>query len=290
MSPRTRLRLPAPRRVRGWIAGDHPSVHQGRSSDYDDIRQYEPGDDVRDVDWKATARSGSIVLRRHVAENLQRLLLVVDTGVAMSARAAGGDVKAELARHAAHVLGAAATNTGDLVGLVAGDASSISVEPMRRGGRQLDRIVARLRSASAAEGAAPAVVALLDRARRSTGRRQLVAVVTDEAALDDDHVADALRRLRLRHDVLWVTIRDAEALVDTRLDAVDLVDVVGGATLPAALRDDPELLADYVAAVADARRRRQHTLRRLVVPEVEIGHADEVLGAIARLLERARRA
>ena len=77
-----RLRLPARLRVRGLLSGEHGSMHKGRSMELDDLRHYERGDDVRDVDWKASARTGTVLMRRHVAERKQELLVVAALVVA----------------------------------------------------------------------------------------------------------------------------------------------------------------------------------------------------------------
>lgn len=283
-----RLRLPARRRTRGLLSGEHRSVHQGRSLELDDLRQYEPGDDVRDVDWKASARSGTVLMRRHVAERKQRLLLAVDTGVEMQARSGGGVIKRELAILAAGFVGTVAVGAGDLVGLIAGDAGGWTRAPIGHDRAHLELVLrqldGRLRTA-----AAPAdVVGLLGEVRRLASRPSIVVVITDDGPFTDDHV-EALRRLRLRHEVLWVTLCDA-VLTDAALAAADLVDVTGTARLPALLRDDPELRASYDQATRAASDLRRGSLRRLGITSAEVASDADVVPALARLLERAGRA
>ncbi len=284
----SRLRLPARRRTRALLSGEHRSVHQGRSLELDDLRQYEPGDDVRDVDWKATARSGTVLMRRHVAERKQHLLLAVDTGMEMRARSAGGVVKQELAVLAAGFVGSVAIDAGDLVGLVAGDASGWVRVPMRHDRAHLELLLRDL-DRRLSQSAAPAdVLGLLHEVRHLATRRSIVLVVSDDGPFTDDHV-EALRRLQMRHQVLWLTVRDA-VLTDLALAGADLVDVTGAARLPALLRDDAELRASYELATRAAVDLRRSSLRRLGVPTEEIAGDGDVVAAVARLLQRAGRA
>ena len=77
----------AHRKVRGVLDGEYGSIHKGRSMDFDDLREYVLGDDVKDIDWKATARSGRPLVKRYVATRQHAVMLVVDTGRSMAALA-----------------------------------------------------------------------------------------------------------------------------------------------------------------------------------------------------------
>ena len=194
-----RLRLPARLRVRGLLAGEHRSVHKGRSMELDDLRHYERGDDVRDVDWKASARTGTVLMRRHVAERKQELLVVVDTGIEMRARAAGGGPKADLAVLVTGFVGQIAVQSGDLVGLLAGDSAGRLRAPMRHHRAHLELLLRQLEARLRASTAPADVLGLLEEVRRTTRRRSIVLVVTDEGPFTDAHV-ESLRRLGIACD------------------------------------------------------------------------------------------
>jgi uncharacterized protein (DUF58 family) len=283
----TRLRLPAARRTRELLTGEHRSVHHGRSLELDDLRQYALGDDVRDVDWKASARTGTVLMRRHAAERKQRVILVVDTGVEMRARSAGGGPKRELVVLAAGFVGLVAAGAADLVGLVAGDAAGRLRAPARPGRAHLELVLRQVEDRLARSAAAADVLGLLDDVRRLGDRRSIVVVITDDGPFTDEHV-EALRRLRMRHDVVWLSVRDAD-LTDVALAQRDLVDVTGAARLPALLRDDAELTAAYQQAVRTASDLRRRSLHRLGIASAEIGDDADVVPAIARLLDRVGR-
>ena len=75
----------AHRKVRSVLDGEYGSVHKGRSMDFDDLREYVPGDDIKDLDWKASARHGRPLVKRYIATRQHAVLLVVDTGWTMAA-------------------------------------------------------------------------------------------------------------------------------------------------------------------------------------------------------------
>jgi uncharacterized protein (DUF58 family) len=102
---RTRLAIRAHRKVRGLLDGEYVSLFHGKSLDFDDLRAYVPGDDVKDIDWKATARVGSPLTKRYIATRKHAVLLIVDTGRDFAALSEAGTPKRDLAVLAAGVIG-----------------------------------------------------------------------------------------------------------------------------------------------------------------------------------------
>lgn len=121
---KSKLFIVAHRRTWGLLDGEYASVFRGRSLDYDDLREYIPGDEIRDIDWKATARHGAPLVKRYVATRKQTVLLLVDTGRSMAAMAPSGEPKKDIAIQIAGMLGYLAVRHGDLVGLISGDGES----------------------------------------------------------------------------------------------------------------------------------------------------------------------
>lgn len=284
---RTKMSIHARTKVRGLLAGEYASVHKGRSMDFDDLRQYQRGDDVKDIDWKATARSGHVLLKRYVAVRKHNVLLVVDTGRAMAATATSGENKRDIAVLAAGVMAQIATQHGDLVGLAAGDAGGVAYLPLRGTTSHLELLLQRIHTTIRPDGSAQDLLGLLESVRRTITRRMIVLVITDEADLGPAH-AEALRRLQVQHEILWLTIGDA-VLTDAKYAQHDLVDIEDGDQLPPMLRDDPELRAAHEAAVRSSREQRERVLRQAGVAHARITAENEVMPAVFRLLERQRR-
>ena len=141
---RGRLSLPTLRRAMGMLDGRHRSVLIGRGQDFDDLSLYRPGDDVSDIDWKSSARTGQPVIKRFQRESNLPLVLAVDTGRTMAARAVGGEDKRELALAVAEVFAYLARMRGDIVALVAGDEADVVDRPARSGAEHAEMLLALL--------------------------------------------------------------------------------------------------------------------------------------------------
>ena len=102
---RARLELPLVRRAAGVLDGRHRSIFSGHGQDFDEMALYLPGDDVGDIDWKASASTGHPVIRRFQRESNLAMVLAVDTGRNMAALAPDGGSKADIARFVADVIG-----------------------------------------------------------------------------------------------------------------------------------------------------------------------------------------
>lgn len=79
------------------LDGEFRSIYKGRSLDFDELREYVTGDNVRDVDWKASSRTGKLLVRRYVAEKRHNVLFVVDSGRRMTADTSAGEPKSAVA-------------------------------------------------------------------------------------------------------------------------------------------------------------------------------------------------
>ena len=281
---KARLAIHAHRKVRGLLQGEYASVHVGRSMDLNDLREYVRGDDVRDLDWKASARSGSLLVKRYVATRKHTLMLAVSTGRSMAGVNDRQVPKRDLAVHVAGILGLNATQHGDLVAAVYGDSAEMHARPPSDGEVKLERSLGAIHDAITPDSAPADVVGLLEHVARVVRRRRtILVVICDEYAISEP-LADALRRATAQHEVMLVTIGDLDP---TRVVA-PLADVETGAALPDWMGGDRRLEESYAAMVADDAQRMDSRLARLGIPHEHIADHESALYALHRLLERHR--
>lgn len=284
---RARLDLPTLRRVAGVLGGHHRSIFTGHGQDFDDMVEYRPGDDVSDIDWKASARYGLPMIRRFEHESNLPMVLAVDTGRSMAALAPSGEAKSEVAMFAADVIGYLGRARGDLVALVAGDAERLVQLPARDGTEHIEMLLRLLDQHLQRHGPPADLGRVLDRVLTSVKRRTLVVIITDEArpALSDE---DALRRLRIRHEIMVVSIADHSPVLAE--DAGPVADVDHDLVLPAFVGADEGLRAEAQAAVAARQQRVRQMLRRRGIEQVVAASSDDVVDALIDLFQRQRRA
>ncbi|RAX21035.1 MULTISPECIES: DUF58 domain-containing protein [unclassified Actinomyces] len=294
---RGRLSLPTLRRSTSLLDGRHRSVFVGHGQDFDDLSNYRPGDDVTDIDWKASARIGQPVIKRYQRESNLPLVLAVDTGRTMAAQAPSGEDKRELVLAVAEVFAYLARLRGDTVALVAADTARVVSRPPRAGSehtemilslvqRQLDALTRGDELAPGAPG--PALSTLLERVGTWHRRRSLVVLITDTSHPDagsDPAVTDRLRRLSAQHELIAIQIADDTPLAPGRGRARD-VELTG--EIPAFLREDAKLAAG-LAATEGARRAAVTALLDARHIEHTAIHSDATLvDSIASLLARQR--
>lgn len=306
---RSRASIPAHRRAAGLVEGEYSSMHTGRSLDFDDLREYVVGDDIRDVDWKATARSGRPLVKRYIATRQRSVLLVVDTGRSMAALAEPAATKRQVVVTAAGIIGQLAMRHGDLVGLAAGpvpppasgpagdhlvgrgpvgNAARVRYVPPRAGDVHLERMLRVVHDSIDVDGRASDLDGLLEFVSRHVRRRMILVLVIDDVDLTSVQ-ADLLRRLTVRHEILCCTVGDL-VLTDPVV-AERSLRVVGPTTGVAPFFcDQTELRADLSERSIRRSMATRTTLARLGITSTRLDHDDRVLPTIVGMLDRHRHA
>ena len=304
---RGRLALPTLRRATGLLDGRHKSVLLGHGQDFDDLSLYRPGDDVSDIDWKASARIGQPVIKRYQREANLPLVLAVDTGRTMAAQTPAGEDKRELALAVAEVFAYLARMRGDPVALVAADSSRRVSRPPRSGSEHAETLLTQLAhlfeeltdtvdTAATRSGAgllaagAPAsdLVTLLDRVSIWHRRRSLVVLITDTAHPDPvlaPRVVDLLRRLSAQHELIVIQVEDDDPLVPGRGRAQD-VELSG--EVPAFLREDKMLVTRLARQIQARRMAVTSALDARHIEYVSVTDDASLIDRIAELLARQR--
>lgn len=288
---RTRAELVAHRRVRTLLDGRHASTSHARSLDFSDLRAYVAGDDVADIDWKASARHGDLLVKRHVAERRAVVMLVVDTGREFAAAAhwdpTTTDLKRDVAVTAAGLVGWIAMRAGDHVGLVhSGPDGPRATRPSTRE-VDLERMLEQVVGACEPDAPGRRTLDLLDHAAVALRRRTLMVLVLDDLEWGPD-VEHRLVRLAAQHELVVLTVADADPTAPLR-HGVATVDVGTRRTVPDFVASHPGLVAELASADAVRQERRETALRRLGVAHVHLARLDEAVPALLTLMERRRR-
>lgn len=229
--------------TRGLLEGGRYALLHTRSLEFDDLRPYVAGDDVRDIDWKASARSGSVLIKRYISEKHHKILLIADAGRNMTALAPGGEFKRDVALHAMGAIGLISLGRSDEVGLVYGDSrGSVNVRA-RRGETHVESLLHRFHTHTFSRPAVSDIVTQLDYAATGYRRRMLIIIVSDEPDVDG-RLDAVLQQLSGRHDLMWVMVSDMPAVgsADGERDGYDVATgayVLNGATL------GPRIIAAY---------------------------------------------
>lgn len=216
------------------LEGNTPVLIRGQGTEFDSLREYVIGDDVRSIDWRATARRADVVVRTWRPERDRRVVIVLDTGRTSAGRVGvdptandpSGWPRLDWSMDAALLLAALASRAGDHVDFLAHDR--VSRAGLFNASRtellaQLVEVMAPLEPALVESDARAMVAAVQRRVRR----RALVVLLTDlnASALDEGLMA-VLPQLSAKHEVLLAAVADprVERLAAGRADAAQVYD------------------------------------------------------------------
>jgi uncharacterized protein (DUF58 family) len=275
------------RRMEGLLAGDYRSRLLGQGSELAQIRPYILGDDVRQIDWNVTARTGEPHVRVQHAERVLVTWLVLDTSPSMSFGTADRR-KADVAEGVAIAVGHVATRRGNRLGVVTFGDSQPRAAPVRQGRRGLIGLLAALREDVDEPGHRVGATSLgeaITRADALARQRSFVVLVTDFRGLADWR--RPLLQLAGRHDVVAVEIRDPREQELPNAGELWLVDPETGRQLRADTRS-AKLRRRFADAAAADRSGVAQTLASLGVRHVVLTTAGDWLRELAIFLRRAR--
>ena len=276
------LDLAIGRRVAGIVGGDYRSSFAGLGSELHQVRPYQPGDDVRRIEWNVTARTGQTHVRVELAERMLVTWLVLDGSASMGFGTADRR-KADVAEGVAIAVGHATTRRGNRLGVVSFGPRAPYYRKPHQGRRGLLLALAALREEPAGRGALTEALKLVGGVAL---QRSLVVVVSDfRGPLDWLH---PLLRVATRHATLAIEIRDPREQELADVGEVRLMDPETGRQLLVDT-EDPVLREEFAAAADEERHALVTMLTSAGVPHVALSTEGDWLQPLSMFLGRSNR-
>jgi uncharacterized protein (DUF58 family) len=255
-----RIQFVTGRHVADVMAGAYLSVFKGRGMEFDEVRPYVPGDDIRAIDWNVTARTGEPHIKRFVEERELTVMLLVDVSASQDF-GSGRRSKLEAAVELSALLAMSAVENGDKVGMLLFHGGADLYIPPRKGGKHALRIVREVLARGQGVAAGPAkrpvlptfvrrwwqrlqartraaaetgdarrstsIAAALEFCRQVLPRRAVLFLISD--FLDDGYL-QVLRHANRKHDVVAALITDPREAEMPPAGLVTLEDAESGST------------------------------------------------------------
>jgi uncharacterized protein (DUF58 family) len=199
------------------LAGEYGSVFRGRGMEFDEVREYMPGDEIRSIDWNVTARTGIPFVKRYVEERELTVIFLVD----LSASGTFGSVdklKNEVAAEFCSLLAFSAVKNNDKVGLIVFTDQVEMFIPPKKGTQHVLRVIRELLDFTPRK-AKTDIVGALDYLGKVTKKRAVVFLVSDFQA---EGFERSMRVIGKRHDLVAVTVVDPREI---RLPDVGLLEL-----------------------------------------------------------------
>jgi uncharacterized protein (DUF58 family) len=269
--------------VQTMFAGDYHSVFKGRGMNFEDVREYQPGDEIRAIDWNVTARLGTAFVKKFTEERELTVVLVVD----VSASGNFGSVsqsKRELAAEVACVLAFSAIRNNDKVGLLLfSDRVELFIPPKKGRSHTLRIIREILFFEPAGRGTAPALA--LDYLNNVVTRRAVVFFISDFQTSDFSRELSVSGR---RHDFIALHIQDQREEALPNVGIITLEDAETGEQIEINT-GDRTTRARFSAQAETRRAELYRTLRRNRIDAISLRTGENYLPALRSFFKQRER-
>ena len=209
--------------VNDGLAGEYESVFKGRGMEFDEVREYQPGDDVRTIDWNVTARTGHPYVKRFVEERELTVMFLVDLS-ASGAFGSGGSTKNEVAAEICALLAFSAIKNNDKTGLIVfTDCIELFVPPAK-GVSHVLRLIRDLLDFKPRQ-ARTDIAGALDYLGHVTNKKCVVFLISD---FQGEAFENPARVVAKRHDLVAVSVNDPREIQLPNVGLVELEDGESG--------------------------------------------------------------
>ncbi len=252
------------RLVEDLMAGQYHSVFKGRGMDFDEVREYQPGDEVRRIDWNVTARTGVPHIKKYVEEREMTVMLLVD------ASASGGigsvsQSKRELAAELAAVIAFSAIRNNDKVGLLLFTDGAERHIPPGKGRKHVLRIISEVLSYQPASRGTD-LASALRHVDHALSRRAVLFLISD---FMDEGFEQSLKIAGRHHDLIAMPVIDASEMVLPDLGWITFEDAETGEVVEMNT-GDPAARAAFERAASERVDRLRKLLRQSGLDSIEV--------------------
>ena len=277
---RAQVSLHTRKRTSNILEGGFRSIFRGRSLDFDELREYVPGDNVKDIDWKSSSKAGKTLVRKYVAERKHNVLFACDSGEKMDAHTPAGEWKAGLAVQILGTIAYLVEGSGTDFALMHSTENGYESSYFRAGPMHLENLM-RIYDRDVRRAARNGMHDILNYAVDHILRKMVIFVITDIGGLAEME-EELLKKLTVNNDVCVVNINDLFLAGEEVYD------------LETAHYEDDLILQDEKLHAAEKRAREEilatarRNFQRYGVSMVTIDREEEIVEKVIELLRRNR--
>lgn len=273
-------RLDTRRAASRILDGSYNSIYKGRSMNFDELREYVAGDNIKDMDWKASARSGKLLVRQYIAEKKHDIMLVFDTNKRMLGDSKDGIEKKDIATMSSGTLAYMVNHQGDYIGATFFAENGVKHFPFKMDLINVELILQEYNKAVTMDNNSDLNDAL-EYIVRNFKRRMIIILVTDTTGIH--RLSEVvLKRLLVRHDVLLINISD------TDITGKNLYDLETGGYLPDFMTGSKKLTRHLTNERIRMEVEGMEKLKRLGIASSTFDCNDNMDTQIAELLSKHR--
>ena len=260
------------------LDGSYNSIYKGRSMNFDELREYVPGDDVKDIDWKATSRSQKVLVRQYIAEKKHNVMLVMDANRRMLGDTKTGEDKGDVALIAGGTLGYMVTDNGDYVSGLYYHDEKMERSPFKTGFLNLEFLLEGYHKCLTPTNKSE-LNGILKHIIYNIKRRMIIVIITDTEGITklDDSL---LGQITMVHDCLLINVSDADLFGKKVYNVEKNVYFPPYVSLSKSLQKKQKQMQEEMEKIAIKK------LNRYGIPWVTVDTTERIDGKIAELLEK----
>lgn len=279
-----RIQITTSRIVTDVFSGQYHSVFKGKGMEFDEVREYQPGDEIRSIDWNVTARMGHPFIKKFVEERELTVMLLLDKSASCSFGTVN-QLKNQRAAEVCSVLAFSAIRNNDRVGLIVFTDRIEKFVPPRKGTSHVLRVI-REALYFKPQGQGTDINAALEYLNRVTTRRSVAFIISDFFAPDYKKMLAIANK---RHDLVALTVTDPRELELPNVGIITLDDPETDQSITVDT-SDKGFRAHYKTAAFARLRRREEVFRSAGVDSVDIGTGTPYVMSLFKFFrERERR-
>ena len=262
------------------LEGTYNSIYKGKSMNFEDLREYVIGDNVKDIDWKASARSNKILIKQYIAEKKHNILFILDTGKKMLADTKELEPKKDVALMAMGTISYLVNKNGDSIGAIYKGKENIRLFQFSTGIYNIEKILNSYEKEIDAESNLEELVKYV---LKFIKRRMIIFIITDIDGMYNIS-EETLRRLSLLHDVMFVNVSDA------LMTGYNAFDMDQNNYIPDYILEDEKLKDIELEIKTKIYNKTKEKFKKYKIITTTINEQREIVNDVFKLLERRKNA
>lgn len=260
------------------LEGAYNSIYKGKSMNFEDLREYVIGDNVKDIDWKASARSNKVLIKQYIAEKKHNVLFLLDSGKKMLADTRDLEPKKEVALMAMGTIAYLVNKNGDSISAIYKGKENIKMFPFKTGLYNIERILCSYEKDIGTENDFEDLIKYV---LKFIQRRMIIFIVTDIDGMSNIS-EETLKRLSLLHDVMFINVSDA------LLTGYNVYDVDQDSYIPDYILEDEHLRNIELEIKNKIYEETKERFKKYKIVTTTINKQKDIVNDVFKLLERRK--
>ena len=260
------------------LEGAYNSIYKGKSMNFEDLREYVIGDNVKDIDWKASARSNKVLIKQYIAEKKHNVLFILDSGKKMLADTRDLELKKEVALMAMGTIAYLVNKNGDSISAIYKGKENIKMFPFKTGLYNIERILCSYEKDIGTENDFEDLIKYV---LKFIQRRMIIFIVTDIDGMSNIS-EETLKRLSLLHDVMFINVSDA------LLTGYNVYDVDQDSYIPDYILEDEHLRNIELEIKNKIYEETKERFKKYKIVTTTINKQKDIVNDVFKLLERRK--